>query len=97
MSAENNLDFKMVAALSSSGGVTGPVGGLLGGGGGKGQRIPFRIQGTTSDPKFVLDMGGAVAGMAQGVLGNLAGGLTKGKKPNQGLSDALGGLFGKKN
>ena len=97
MSAENNLDFKMVAALSSSGGVTGAVGGLLGGGGGKGQRIPFRIQGTTSDPKFVPDMGGAVAGMAQGVLGNLAGGLTKGKKPNQGLSDALGGLFGKKN
>ena len=95
MSAENHLDFKMVAALSSSSGVTGAVGGLLGGG--KGQKIPFRIQGTTADPKFVPDMGGAVAGMTQGALGSLAGNLTKGKKPNQGLSDALGGLFGKKN
>jgi len=97
MSAENNLDFKMVAALSSSGGGIGAVGGLLGGGGGKGTKIPFRIQGTTSDPKFVPDMGGAVAGLAQGALGNLAGGLTKGKKPGQGVTDALGGLFGKKN
>jgi len=96
MSAENNLDFKMVAALSSGSGI-GAVGGLLGGGGGKGTKIPFRIQGTTSDPKFVPDMGGAVAGLAQGALGNLAGGLTKGKKPGQGVADALGGLFGKKN
>lgn len=97
MSAENNLDFKMVAALSASNGLTSAVGGLLGGGGGKGQRIPFRIQGTTADPKFVPDMGGAVAGMAQGALGNLAGNLTKGKKPGQGVADVLGGLFGKKN
>jgi AsmA protein len=95
MSAENNLDFKMVASLSSSGGM-GAVGGLLGGGG-KGTKIPFRIQGTTADPKFVPDMGGAVAGLAQGALGNLAGGLIKGKKSGQGVTDALGGLFGKKN
>ena len=93
MSAENNLDFKMVAALSSGG----AIGGLLGGGGGKGQKIPFRIQGTTADPKFVPDMGSAVAGIAQGALGSLAGNLTKGKKPNQGITDALSGLFGKKN
>ena len=93
MSAENNLDFKMVAALSSGG----AIGGLLGGGGGKGQKIPFRIQGTTADPKFVPDMGSAVAGIAQGALGSMAGNLTKGKKPNQGITDALSGLFGKKN
>ena len=92
MSAENNLNFKMVAALSASVGGAGAVGGLLGGGGSK---IPFRIEGTTSDPKFIPDMGGAVAGIAQGALGNLAGGLTKGKKVPKGVTDALGGLFGK--
>ena len=95
MSAENHLDFKMVATLSASGGAVGAVGGLLGGG--KGGKIPFRIEGTTSDPKFVPDMGGAVAGIAQGALGNLADGLIKGKKPGKGVTDALGGFFGKKN
>ena len=94
MSADNNLDFKMVAALSSSGGITEAVGGLLGGGGGgKGMKVPFRIQGTTSDPKFIPDAGG----LATGMLGSLAGNLTKGQKGKPGIADALGGLFGKKN
>jgi len=92
MSADNNLDFKMVAALSSSGGL-GAVGGLLGGGGDKGMKLPFRIEGTASDPKFVPDAGG----VAKGMLGSLAGNLTKGQKGKPGLADALGGLFGKKN
>jgi AsmA protein len=93
MSADNHLDFKMVAVLGSSGGVTSVFGGLMGGGGGKGTKLPFRIQGTAADPKFTPDMGGVASGM----LGSLAGNLTKSKKPNQGLTDALGGLFGKKN
>ncbi len=93
MSAENNLDFKMVAALSSTSGVSGALGGLMGGGAGKGARLPFRIQGTASDPKFIPDAGGVASGM----LGNLAGNLTKGQKGKPGLVDALGGLFGKKN
>ncbi len=89
MAADNSLDFNMVAALSSSGG----VGGLLGGGGAKGTKLPFKIQGTASDPKFVPD----VSGVAKGMLGSLAGNLTKGQKGKPGLGDALGGLFGKKN
>ena len=93
MSADNNLDFKMVAALSSSG-VTGALGGLMGGGGAsKGAKLPFKIQGTASDPKFIPD----VSGVANGMLGSLAGNLTKGQKGKSGLTDALGGLFGKKN
>src|SRR5882757_1415574 len=93
VSADNNLDFKMVAALSSSG-VTGALGGLMGGGGGsKGAKLPFKIQGTASDPKFIPD----VSGVANGMLGSLAGNLTKGQKGKSGLTDALGGLFGKKN
>ena len=104
MSAENNLDFKMVAALSGggvAGGMTDAVGGLLGAAGGsassKGIKLPFRIEGTASDPKFVPDAGGVAAGMAKGMLGSLAGNLTKGQKGKSGLTDALGGLFGKKN
>ncbi len=68
--AKNNLDFKMVATLSSSpsaptseaagGALGGLLGRVAGGGGGsaaiKGQRIPFQIKGTTSDPKFVPDV-----------------------------------------
>jgi AsmA protein len=96
MAADNSLDFNMVAALSSSGGV-GAVGGLLGGGGGKGTKLPFKIQGTASDPKFVPDVSGVAAGVAKGMLGNLAGNLTKGQKGKPSLGDALGGLFGKKN
>ena len=81
-------------ALGSSGGVTGAVGGLLGGsGGGKGTKLPFKIQGTASDPKFIPD----VSGVASGMLDSLAGNLTKGQKGKPGLTDALGGLFGKKN
>ena len=96
MAADNSLDFNMVAALSSSGGI-GAVGGLLGGGGGKGTKLPFKIQGTASDPKFVPDVSGVAAGVAKGMLGNLTGNLTKGQKGKPGLGDALGGLFGKKN
>jgi AsmA protein len=93
MSADNNLDFKMVAALSSSG-VGGTLGGLMGGGGvSKGAKLPFKIQGTASDPKFIPD----VSGVASGMLGSFAGNLTKGQKGKSGLTDALGGLFGKKN
>ena len=93
MAPDNRLDFKMVAALGSSSGVTGAVGGLLGGGAGKGTKLPFKIQGTASDPKFIPD----VSGVASGMLGSLAGNLTKGQKGKPGLADALGGLFGKKN
>jgi len=97
MSADNNLDFRMVAALSSNGiagGVTDALGGLMGGGGGaKGTKLPFRIQGTSSDPKFIPD----VNGVATGMLGSLTGNLTKSKKGKPNLGDALGGLFGKKN
>jgi AsmA protein len=93
VSADNNLDFKMVAALSSSG-VTGALGGLMGGGGGsKSTKLPFKIQGTASDPKFIPD----VTGVANGMLGSFAGNLTKGQKGKSGLTDALSGLFGKKN
>ena len=87
------LNYKMTASLSG-----GSVSGLtqLAGMGGKGGSIPFFIQGTTSDPKFVPDMQGMVGSQLKGGLGGTLGGLT-GKNPSGNSPvDALGGLFGKK-
>jgi len=60
--------------------------------GSKGGSIPFFIQGTTSDPKFVPDVKGMAGGLLQGVLGGKG---AAGDQKNS-LGDALGGLFGKK-
>jgi AsmA protein len=93
------LDYKMNASLSG-----GAVAGLtqlagIGGGGGKGSGIPFFIQGTTSDPKFMPDVKGMVGGQLKGGLGSALGGLMGGKNSSGSSpspADALGGLFGKK-
>jgi AsmA protein len=88
------LNYKMNASLSG-GAVTGIT--QMAGLGGKGGSIPFMIQGTTSDPKFVPDVQGMVSNQLKGGLGGALGGLT-GKNPSGGNSpvDALSGLFGKK-
>jgi hypothetical protein len=60
--------------------------------------VPFLIQGTTSDPKFVPDVGGLAAGMLKselGCAGGVASGAATGQKPADALS-GIGGLFGKK-
>src|SRR5215470_15835519 len=73
LDSKNNLDFKMAATLS--GGALGAVGGASAGAGGAlgalggtkgssckgGTSIPFMIQGTASNPKFVPDVGGVAA------------------------------------
>jgi AsmA protein len=90
------LDYKMNASLSG-GAVTGLT--QLAGIGGKGGNIPFFIQGTTSDPKFMPDVQGMVGSQLKNGLGGALGGLMGGKN-SSGSSpspvDALGGLFGKK-
>jgi len=114
LDSKNNLDFKMAATLtggaigamgSAGAGVSGALGGALGGnksGGCKGgtTTIPFMIQGTASDPKFVPDVGGVAAGMMKSQLGCAGGSLAEvGKTGGQTPVDAaksLGGLFGKK-
>jgi AsmA protein len=110
--SKNNLDFKMAATLTSAMGAVGsPVsstagllGKVTGGGGGggckSGTTVPFMIQGTTSEPKFIPDVGGLAAGMLKSQLG-CAGGLAAGgaKGAEQSPTDAinsLGGLFKKK-
>jgi AsmA protein len=93
------------AATSSGGGANvaeNALGGLLGkasGGGGScggGLKVPFQIQGTTADPKFIPDVGGLAAGLFKSELGCIGGSsAAKGQNPADAIN-ALGGLFKKK-
>jgi AsmA protein len=112
LDAKNNLDFKMAAtltggaigAMGSAGGGVGSLVGALGGSKGSsckgGTTIPFQIQGTASDPKFVPDVGGVAANMLKSQLGCAGGSLSNvGKTGSQSPADtinSLSGLFGKK-
>ena len=87
------LNYKMLASLSG-GAVTGLT--QMAGLGGKGGSIPFFIQGTTSDPKFVPDVQGMVSGQLKGGLNNALGGMKGNNPAGNSPMDALGGLFGKK-
>jgi AsmA protein len=116
LDSKNNLDFKMAATLSGSaidaiggagagagagvGAVLGALGGNQGGSCKGGTTIPFQIQGTASDPKFIPDVGGVAAAMLKSQLGCSGGSLGNTAKPGgQNPADAieaLSGLFGKK-
>lgn len=89
VSPQNALDYKMTASLSGS-----VATGLsqLAGMSGKGASIPFFIQGTASDPKFVPD----VKGMLGSQLSNRLGGQVPGGQNAQGVVNSITGLFGKK-
>ena len=88
VSPSGALNFKMNANLSG-----GAAGGLtqVAGIGGQGGSVPFMIEGTTSDPKFVPDVKGmAGSAVQQAISGKLPGG--QGNNP----AGAIGGLLGKK-
>lgn len=100
LGANNALNFRLVAQLSSGG----LLGSTLGNAFGRNvatTKLPFAVQGTASHPIIVPDVGGIVGGVASGLAGNL-GGVGKGKTGNanadtvQQLSKGLRGLFGKK-
>ena len=80
------LAFRMVADLHGS--AVNQLTALAGINAGQ-NRIPFAIEGTTSDPKFVPDVAGIATGLAAGQLGN----FTKGQVPTQ-VPRGLGGLLG---
>jgi AsmA protein len=115
INAKNQMDFKMAATLTDAlGAAASPVGSagsilgqVMGGGGGASKcksstTIPFQIQGTTSDPKFIPDIGGLAAGMLKSQLGCVGGAVPGGlsgagvKQNPAGAIQQLGGLFGKK-
>ncbi|HEU5450755.1 MAG TPA: AsmA family protein [Terriglobales bacterium] len=86
IAANNALNFKMLAKINQS--ATNVMGNLtriasLNQSASKG--IPFRIQGTTSNPVFVPDVGGMLGNQVQAPVQGV-----------QGLGGVLGGIFGKK-
>ena len=90
VSPAGDLAFKMLADLH--GGMVGGLSKVAGTTSGKGG-IPFAIEGTTSNPKFIPDVGGVVAGLAKGEVTNLAKGQIPGAKN---VTKGLGGILGKK-
>jgi AsmA protein len=95
------------AATGALGGLLGQVtGGAAGGGGGcsssGGMKVPFLIQGTTADPKFIPDVGGLAKDLFKSELGCLGGkSSSTAANKNQPANannpvDALSGLFKKK-
>ena len=92
ISSTSALNLRMVATLSAESGIASAVGSLTGRPMSKNARIPFMIQGTTSDPKFVPDVGGILGGAVESELGKALGDNPETK----GLSEALEGLFGGK-
>jgi AsmA protein len=104
--AKNNLDFKMAATLKSGiANIANPTGALsqvMGGGSSgckSGVTVPFKIEGTTADPKFVPDVGGVAAGMLKSQMGCAGSSMTgvtgaKGLNPSNAAS-SIGGLFKK--
>lgn len=94
VSPKQELNYQMVAKLSNS---ASPLGGIakIASAGSASGGIPFKIQGTTSNPSFIPDLAGMTSGITKGITsvpsqipgaGNVGGNL----------GGALGGLFGKK-
>ena len=90
ISAKQELDYKMVAKLSNS---ASPLGGIakIASAGSSTGGVPFKIQGTTSNPSFIPDLAGMTSGLTKGLA------TTPTQIPGaQSLGGAVGGLFGKK-
>ena len=90
--ADQALNFQMVAHLGGSNSPEGKIASLtsaVGGQKGSGGGIPFKIQGTTSKPEFIPDVGAIAGGVAKGVVGSVPA-------SGQDIQKQLGGLFGKK-
>jgi AsmA protein len=89
VSPQDALNYKMQASLS---GTTVSQLSQLARLSGKGATVPFFVQGTTSDPKFVPD----VKGMLNSGLEKNLGSEIPGGQNAQGAVNAITGLFKKK-
>lgn len=97
LGSNNSLDFKMLMKLSkTSGGMLANLSTVSTALENKG--IPFLIQGTTQNPKFLPAIGSQVQGLKQGLLGAVQGNQANGQQGQQkpDLKGVLGGLLGKK-
>jgi AsmA protein len=91
VASDGKLDCKMNAKMASGSAIGAVANGVsfLGNAGKSGNGIPFKIEGTTSNPVFIPDVAGLATGFAKGSVSDVGsvGNAAKG---------ALGGLFGKK-
>ena len=111
--SQNNMNFNLVATVTSSvlnaagGAATGAagaeIGKLLGGSGGtncknNGIKVPLQVHGTTSNPQFSPDVGGATASMLKAQLSCAGGAGVPGTTTSNpaDVVNQLGGLLGKK-
>jgi AsmA protein len=89
ISPDHKLDFKMIAHLGhQSSSAAQPLAKAAAGGG-----IPFKVEGTTSNPQIVPDVGGIVGGYANGLKN---GAIPSSSKDVGQAVDKLGGLLGRK-
>jgi len=116
LDSKNNMNFNLVATVNSSvvssaagGAAGGTLGTALGGGTScknGGLKVPLQVRGTTSNPQFVPDIGGATASLLKselscaggaGNVSGLASGLAGASGGNAaGAINQLGGLLGGK-
>src|SRR5262249_39602504 len=91
ISPKGAMNFAMLARLSSGALSTATGTGARAGSFGQPSGVPFRIEGTTSNPSFSPDMGRAVKSVANDVKDAVT-------KPEnlQKAADLVGGLFGRK-
>ena len=93
ISTDKKLDFKMVAHLGAQSNPSGQttVAKAAAGGG-----IPFKVEGTTSNPQIVPDVGGIVGSYANGLTNGAKSAIPSNPKDLGQAVDKLGGLFGGK-
>jgi AsmA protein len=91
--ANNQLNFKMLAKFAHSGNTIAGIANRLGLGSAE-EGIPFLVQGTSSAPVFVPDLGAA---LARGKMGSpLANPNDPNAQQQKGLGGLLNGILGKK-
>jgi AsmA protein len=98
LSANNALNFHLVAQLSSGGALSTALGNVLNRNVST-TKLPFAVQGTASHPKIIPDVSGIVGGILSDRLGGAAGKKGTGNTNSntvQQLGQGLRGLFGKK-
>jgi AsmA protein len=88
--SDQSLNFLMTAKLSSSSSPMGKIASVATAGSKGG--IPFKIQGTTSKPEFIPQVGAMAGNLVKGV----AGAVPAGGQQIEDLGKQVGGLFGKK-
>jgi AsmA protein len=93
--ADQTLNFLMVAHLGASNNPAGKIASLTSAGRGqKGSEggIPFKIQGTTSKPEFIPEVGAMAGSIVKGAVGS----VPASGQDIQNLGKQVGSLFGKK-